>query len=316
MDPRIGSLRSCRRPCPPEPVVGAPFQQQDPGPARANSSTPPMETKNQSVAFRWEKELTPLVESSFDRLIPNPAQGAPDLLAAEIPAAVGVVDLLGVKVRTDAVAIRERLGVGPICSPLRIRVLDLLAAGQIKNISTLARRLGSSERSLRSSTLVPLGELGLIELHGPQVHSTGCWMPIGEAVTAVELKLSKWRSALRQADNFSLSADHSWVVLDQARAKGAQDRQDLFRALGVGLATIDEAGAIRTLVRPRLRPPTRWLKALIAERAWAVGQALSEKTQPGIEKTSSRALLHEGRQPFPEANCVFQSGANRGFSLS
>lgn len=274
-----------------------------------------METKNQSIAFRWEKELTPLVESSFDRLIPNPAQGAPDLLAAEIPAAVGVVDLLGVKFRADAIALRERLDVGPICSPLRIRVLDLLATGQIKHISTLAKRVSSSERSLQSSTLNPLVELGLIEISGPQVHSTGGWVPIGEAVTAVELKLSKWRSALRQADNFSLSADHSWVVLDQARAKGARQRQDLFRALGVGLATIDEAGAIRTLVRPRLRPPTRWLKALIAERAWAVGQALSEKTQPSIEKACARALLQEGRQPFPETDCIFQSGSNRGFTL-
>lgn len=103
---------------------------------------PPMETRNHSIAFRWEKELTPLVESSFDRLIPNPAQGAPDLLAAEIPAAVGVVDLLGVKFRADAIALRERLDVGPICSPLRIRALDLSATGRIPLQSASAPRRG------------------------------------------------------------------------------------------------------------------------------------------------------------------------------
>lgn len=232
--------------------------------------------------FRWEAELAPIVESHFSLLVPNSSSGAPFSVFPEVPAAVGVVDLLAVTFNSSALAAREEAGIGPICSPLRIRTLDLLASNQIKRIDTLARRLGSSESSLRKSTLAPLAKDELIHLSGERVQSTGIWTPLGEAITAVELKLSKWRSALRQADNFGLSADYSWVVLDEDRSKVARQSKDLFRALGVGLATVDRAGDLHAAVKPRLRPPIRWLRALIAERAWAHHQAHSEQAQPSI----------------------------------
>jgi hypothetical protein len=235
-----------------------------------------------STPFRWEAELAPIVESHFSLLVPNPSRGARFSIFPEVPAAVGVVDLLAVTFSSSARAAREEAGIGPICSPLRIRTLDLLATNQIKRIDTLARRLGSSETSLRKSTLAPLAEDGLIHISGGRVQSTGLWTPIGEAVTAVELKLSKWRSALRQADNFGLSADYSWVVLDQDHSKVARRSKELFRALGVGLATVDGAGELHAAIKPRLRPPIRWLRALIAERAWAHHQVQSKQAQPGV----------------------------------
>jgi hypothetical protein len=248
-------------------------------------------TEGVSASFRWEVELAPVVESRFKLFVPNSFHDAPLSVFSEVPAAVGVVDLLAITFRSSALAAREELGIGPICSPLRIRSLDLLTTKQIKRVDTLARHLGTSETSLRKSTLGPLAEDGLIELAGGRVHSTGIWTPLGEAITAVELKLSKWRSALRQADNFGLSADYSWVVLDEERSKSARHNKEIFRALGVGLATADSAGEIRTVVKPRLRPPIRWLRALIAERAWACRHAHSGQTQPSIQKSSSHALL-------------------------
>lgn len=273
-------------------------------------------TRSVSASFRWEVELAPVVESRFGLLVPNPSSGAPVSIFSEVPAAVGVVDLLAITFRSSALAIREEVGIGPICSPLRVRTLDLLATKQIKRIDTLARRLGSSETSLRKSTLVPLAEDGLIQLSGGRVHSTGIWVPLGEAVTAVELKLSKWRSALRQADNFGLSADYSWVVLDEDRSKPARRSKEIFRALGVGLATADGAGEIRIAVRPRLRPPVRWLKALIAERAWACHRAHSEQTQPGIKKPRSQALLQRDGKTFSEGDSSFQTSPDGRLSLT
>lgn len=261
-------------------------------------------TRSVSTSFRWEVELAPVVESHFGLLVPNPASGAPVSIFSEVPAAVGVVDLLAITFRSSALANREEVGIGPICSPLRVRTLDLLATKQIKRVDTLARRLGSSEASLRKSTLVPLEEDGLIQLSGERVHSTGIWVPLGEAVTAVELKLSKWRSALRQADNFGLSADYSWVVLDEDRSKAARKSKEIFRGLGVGLATADSTGEIRIAVRPRLRPPIRWLKALIAERAWACHQATQSKLSQVSRKPAPKRCCRETERPSRKATAA------------
>lgn len=142
------------------------------------SVTTKAQARETSTPYRWETELAPLISARFESFTPNAAISAPDLIVPEIPAAVGVVDLLGVKFRADALLLREQISLGPICSPLRIRVLDLLASNQIKNIATLARRLGSSERSLRNSTLTPLAEAGLVDLTEVHVHSTGILEPV------------------------------------------------------------------------------------------------------------------------------------------
>jgi hypothetical protein len=91
-------------------------------------------------------------------------------------------------------------------------------------------------------------------------------------LTAVELKLSKWRGALRQADNFAQSADRSWVVLDHARSRPAIASAEQFRHAGIGLAVLQRDGALRVVVRPVRRAPERWLRALMAERAWEAAE--------------------------------------------
>jgi hypothetical protein len=118
--------------------------------------------------------------------------------------------------------------------------------------------------------------MGLIEVDGCRVRGTGLWAPAATHVTAIELKLSKWRSALRQADNFALSSDRTWVVLDQAKASGAKEHLDRFRSVGIGLAAIDPQGNVKVLAQPsgRRRPAVRWLRSLMAERAWAAHSAM------------------------------------------
>lgn len=215
--------------------------------------------------------MTTLVAQQVGRLLPRTT--ATHLVVGEVPAAQGIADM--VAVRYDPAAVRHRLdsGVGPLCSPLRVRVLDLLREDRGIRAGTLARKVGSNTRALLRSTLGPLADLGAAEVSNGMVRSTGAWVPVGTHLTAVELKLSKWRDALRQADNFSLSADRSWVVLDGARAASAVAAAEQFRAFGLGLAVLDAAGRVRVAVRPRGRRPERWLRALMAERAWAAAEA-------------------------------------------
>jgi hypothetical protein len=231
----------------------------------------PTRTGVESTSWRWEADMTGPVVDQVTRLLPRTRVA--HLVVGEVPAAVGIVDVVAVSFRRDAVRHRLHSGVGPLCSPLRIRTLDVLQNGRPQRVTTVASKVGSNPAALRKSTLSPLADLGLVELSEKSVMTTGAWCPVAAQLTAVELKLSKWRDALRQADNFALSADRSWVVLDESRGRRAVAAAETFEAFGVGLATLDEDGRLRVVIRPRGRRPERWLRALMAERAWAVAEA-------------------------------------------
>jgi hypothetical protein len=198
--------------------------------------------------------------------------GGAHVVVGEVPAAQGIADVVAVRFDIDALHQRFESGVGPITSPLRVRVLSLLRSDRPVRTSTLAVRLGTSATALTRSTLGPLADLGLVELRADTVRSTGAWRPVPAHVTAVELKLSKWRDALRQADNFAISADRAWLVLDDARSAAAIRESDFIATFGVGLAVIKSTGELRVVAPPRGRRPERWLRALMAEQVWAAAE--------------------------------------------
>jgi hypothetical protein len=214
--------------------------------------------------------MTSLVAGQIGRLMPR--SEISHFVVPEVPAAVGVADLVAVRFDHSALTHRLASDVGPLCSPLRIRVLDLLRCDRPMRIGTLARKVGSTSRALSRSTLRPLQELGIVELTDDAAQATGRWRSVAAHVTAVELKLSKWRDALKQADNFALGADRSWVVLDQARARPALAAVGYFQQFGIGLAVLGTDGSLRVVTHPAARRRHRWLRALIAERAWAVAE--------------------------------------------
>lgn len=222
-------------------------------------------------AYRWEADMTQPVVERVSRLLPRSRSA--HVVVGEVPAAIGIVDVVAAQFDPDAVRHRLKHGVGPLCSPLRVRVLDGLRDQRPRRIATIAQRVHSNPRALMRSTLVPLADAGLVEMTERSVLSTGRWRPVGVHLTAIELKLSKWRDALRQADNFGLSADRSWVVLDEKRARGGMTAMSQFEQRGVGLAVLRGDGRIRVVVRPGRRQPDRWLKALMSERAWTVAES-------------------------------------------
>lgn len=220
-----------------------------------------------SAPFRFESEMTDPVESLVRRL--TPGQAPPEHVLREMPAGQGVVDLLAVDFDDEVLSRRLRAGLGPIELPLRIEVLSHLRVDRFLSLERLSRRVGSSPRSLRRSTLGPLTEVGAIELERTRARATGAWIPVARRLTAVELKLAKWRDAARQADNAALAADRSWVVLDAHRASTALANRDYFAELGVGLAILDSAGRLRVVQRPLRSRRVRWLHAWLGEVAWA-----------------------------------------------
>jgi hypothetical protein len=60
----------------------------------------------------------------------------------------------------------------------------------------------------------------------------------GKGTVAVELKVDKWRRALRQAATYQIFADLSYVALHRSRICSALEHEQLFRKLGVGLMSV------------------------------------------------------------------------------
>ncbi len=82
-----------------------------------------------------------------------------------------------------------------------------------------------------------------------------------DALVAVELKMSDWREALRQAIAYQLAADRTWVAMPLSSASSAYRQRWRFEAEGVGLLAVDDRGVVRTPIRagpsPRLLPYVR-----------------------------------------------------------
>jgi hypothetical protein len=77
-----------------------------------------------------------------------------------------------------------------------------------------------------------------------------------ERLTAFELKLNDWRSALMQAFRYRYFCDRAIVVLPRNMARTAAKHLDQFRRLGIGLWSFDTAsGRIRKYHTARAKKP-------------------------------------------------------------
>ena len=210
-----------------------------------------------------EDRIRTLVGSTF----------APDATVREVTSPRGIIDLLAVSFDARALESRQSAGVGAVTLPMRVRALDALRVDREIRLTTLALKLGTTPDALVRSTLRPLAEDGLVNLKDKRASRSEVWRPLASHITAVELKLSKWRGALQQADNAAMCSNRAWVVLDRQRGPAAVSAADTFRAFGVGLALLDSTGALKVVVRPRRRRTTRWFRAYVAEVAWAAASA-------------------------------------------
>lgn len=77
-------------------------------------------------------------------------------------------------------------------------------------------------------------------------------------LTAIEMKLDQWPTALRQAMAYQLAADRVWVAMPLFAASKAYRQRWKFDAEGVGLLAVDDMGRVRSPIAagpsPRLLP--------------------------------------------------------------
>lgn len=199
------------------------------------------------------------------------------LTRSEFATPWGVCDLVGCSFRSDSVAKRRELGqTKAIGSYIHVLVLSQVpeeSEGATVTFDTLRRKLGwsndESELARILSNLVRRRFLRKNRL-GRYQRLNG-WMPLQEAIVALELKLSRFRDALHQASAHLEFADESYVGLPMAlsRAIANSARAHLLARLGVGLLGVSRREC-EVLIPPRTHElaGTRPAQVHSVERFW------------------------------------------------
>lgn len=213
-----------------------------------------------------------------------------DFIAGEVVGPDAVADLAAVRFDRGRVETRLREGIGPVTNALALQVL-LFARNNPVTSAEVAEEFCVSRST--ASNAISLGlELGAICKQPKHRYSTHPgWSPVAARIVAVELKLSNWQGALRQAAAYSRWANSSWVILNQEpNAKAAETA----RSLGIGLAMLSSDGKLRRLVRAaHARSPidqfaAAWASEQIYGRALSAGSfeavpGRSDDRSPGFE---------------------------------
>lgn len=74
-------------------------------------------------------------------------------------------------------------------------------------------------------------------------------------VVTIEFKLHRWRRALAQAFRHRNFGNEAYVVLDEARARGALQHLDEFKSANVGLILMSTEGTVEVITYPEPRLP-------------------------------------------------------------
>lgn len=73
---------------------------------------------------------------------------------------------------------------------------------------------------------------------------------------AVELKLSKWQQALKQAYRAKSYADYQYIALDASHVEPGLENREQFEKYGVGIISIEESGECTVHYRPERTGPS------------------------------------------------------------
>jgi hypothetical protein len=121
--------------------------------------------------------------------------------------------------------------------------------------TTIARRLYSRAEKVQTR-LTRLEAIGLVRRtpSGAYGVKRGAF-PRGVRVVAVEVKLHRWRDAVRQANAYLSFANHAYVALPYRTIKSAVPKlRDACRQAGVGLLAVDHRHSEVVLRSPRHQP--------------------------------------------------------------
>jgi hypothetical protein len=143
---------------------------------------------------------------------------------------------------TDKEALKKRIKLGmdePIKEGLELKVFLTIEGKNLvkekefyETISLRKRKVRKAIEHLESKGFLERARDGIIKSN-PDLHNHI------ETAVAVELKLSKWKKALEQAERSKSYSEYQFVALDESRIRPAKNNIEKFRSKNVGLLGID-----------------------------------------------------------------------------
>lgn len=228
-------------------------------PPDAISFQPPPSTAVSPCQFPFESDLVEAVLRQVSEVV---GVGAPESFAmSEVRAGTSLADI---------VVVRRKFKSWPRF-PTRLSIVEAVSLSWLRKLGTtridlLESKCGLQRGALRQGTFDELVDDGLIQRGaGGSIGLRENWSNDVEII-AIEAKLSRWRKALRQAKDYLLFADRSYVALPITKERLVPKLTETFTAAGVGLLLVSAHQTVEALTaRPSVNHS--WKREVVL--AWA-----------------------------------------------
>lgn len=220
--------------------------------------------------IKYEKEydmIQPIVDIAYS------IAETPNVIAfLECVGSAGIADIVLVEFDKIAIEKREKNQLPPIINPVQIKVLFSLDESQPKDISSISSLTGYSPGYIKSSSIRPLINNGLIFKVKSGYIRTNLFCPVVKRIIAIEAKRENWTRGLYQARRYLRFANKVFLAIDKAYAKRIIPHKNTMKKQGIGLLLVD-ASSNKTFIssNPKWNTPISITDhALIGERLWYV----------------------------------------------
>ena len=237
----------------------------------------------EAIPFQREADMLASIVMARGRL----GGGRPLQPFFEVQTTRGVVDLLFADIDHAILKERRNARVGTLIEAAPVAVVHALslASPEPRPMATkeIADLIPYTATHLRRSVLPSLESAGWVSRVNAREWLLRCSyrIPVRRLI-AIEVKRSKWRSALRQAVPHTQFADATYVALDVTRTPASGIWEDAFALAGLGLLTVRAtseslsdpgASTVARIGRAARRQPRGFARAVVAERVAALSEA-------------------------------------------
>ena len=207
-----------------------------------------------NTGFRLEKDLVTVLRSRSAAVLESKSGRATYQILSEQQVGMCIPDLLVVRSKP-----------GEDCTPLSLSYFDCaLIAAALEAGNVTVADLAASTYSLPEQIgkrVLRLVKLGLMSERSDGVRVRANALPTGAHVVAVEVKLTRWRKALRQASDYLRFANEAYVALPASVIGRNATALAACADVGVGVIAVDEVNA-RVLLSAKTHSPcsAEWVR--------------------------------------------------------
>lgn len=179
-----------------------------------------------------------------------PSNASPVWTAASLPVGAGIPDLVAASYSPQVFALAQLERSNPY-------LLAYLRAAGPARIETIAARVGISTLSASRQVGELVAARVILSVSATAFVLSPIWRDILPEIITIEVKVSNWQSAVRQAARNRIFSHRAFVALPAAVATRIRN-EAIVRQLGLGLIAVWEDNTITLMRKPRRHRPIVW----------------------------------------------------------